>query len=310
MTAPATAEEIRDVNTRYHDVAARRLRRQVGHRLRRDRPGRRCWASCARRSGGDPGPFGARARDRRRHRLLLAEPGARGRRSRDATCTDISPGMLATLQRQRRAARRRGRRPGRATPRPAVRGRRASTSCSATRCCTTCPTSTARSPSSAACCKPGRQRRRSPASRPATATASRATPSAPPPPGARVARAAARAPGRRGPQRRRRRRTTSSRARSTSTRSRPATSRATRGGRASRTCASAARSCWPTGSAGRTARSRPPRTRRRSLAWRQYAYRGYIALQHVDRALLEPRLPPAIFYNLMIAGRSPRDSAR
>jgi hypothetical protein len=39
------------------------------------------------------------------------------------------------------------------------------------------------------------------------------------------------------------------------------------------------------------------------MAWRQYAYHGYIALQKVDRALLEPRLPPAIFYNLMIAGR-------
>jgi hypothetical protein len=36
--------------------------------------------------------------------------------------------------------------------------------------------------------------------------------------------------------------------------------------------------------------------------WRQYAYRGYIALQNVDRVLLEPRLPPAMFYNLMISG--------
>jgi ubiquinone/menaquinone biosynthesis C-methylase UbiE len=42
------------------------------------------------------------------------------------------------------------------------------------------------------------------------------------------------------------------------------------------------------------------------MAWRQYAYHGYIVLQRIDRALLEPRLPPAIFYNLMIAGRSPR----
>ena len=39
--------------------------------------------------------------------------------------------------------------------------------------------------------------------------------------------------------------------------------------------------------------------------WIQYAYRGYLALQQVDRLLLEPRLPPAIFYNLMIAGRKP-----
>jgi len=40
-------------------------------------------------------------------------------------------------------------------------------------------------------------------------------------------------------------------------------------------------------------------------AWIQYAYRGYLALQQVDRVLLEPRLPPAIFYNLMVSGRTP-----
>ncbi|MBO0768846.1 MAG: class I SAM-dependent methyltransferase [Solirubrobacterales bacterium] len=34
--------------------------------------------------------------------------------------------------------------------------------------------------------------------------------------------------------------------------------------------------------------------------WRQYAFHGYIALQNVDRALLEPRLPPALFYNLLL----------
>jgi SAM-dependent methyltransferase len=38
-------------------------------------------------------------------------------------------------------------------------------------------------------------------------------------------------------------------------------------------------------------------------AWRQYAYRGYLALQQLDRRLLESRLPPAIFYNLMISAR-------
>ena len=37
--------------------------------------------------------------------------------------------------------------------------------------------------------------------------------------------------------------------------------------------------------------------------WRRYAYHGYLALQRVDRALLEPRLPPAIFYNLLISAR-------
>ena len=40
-------------------------------------------------------------------------------------------------------------------------------------------------------------------------------------------------------------------------------------------------------------------------AWRQYAYRGYLALQELDRRLLEPRLPPAIFYNLMLAATRP-----
>jgi ubiquinone/menaquinone biosynthesis C-methylase UbiE len=40
-------------------------------------------------------------------------------------------------------------------------------------------------------------------------------------------------------------------------------------------------------------------------AWRMYAYRGYLALQRVDTALLEPRLPAALFYNLMLAARKP-----
>jgi hypothetical protein len=40
-------------------------------------------------------------------------------------------------------------------------------------------------------------------------------------------------------------------------------------------------------------------------AWRQYAYRGYLALQTVDRRLLEPRLPAALFYNLLLSARKP-----
>lgn len=39
-------------------------------------------------------------------------------------------------------------------------------------------------------------------------------------------------------------------------------------------------------------------------AWRQYAYRGYLLLQSLDRQLLEPRLPPAVFYNLLISARA------
>src|SRR3954453_16319435 len=41
------------------------------------------------------------------------------------------------------------------------------------------------------------------------------------------------------------------------------------------------------------------------MPWFQFAFRGYLALQKVDRALLEPRLPPQVFYNLMIAARKP-----
>ncbi len=40
-------------------------------------------------------------------------------------------------------------------------------------------------------------------------------------------------------------------------------------------------------------------------AWRQYAYRGYLALQRLDSRLLEPRLPARIFYNLMLTARRP-----
>jgi ubiquinone/menaquinone biosynthesis C-methylase UbiE len=38
------------------------------------------------------------------------------------------------------------------------------------------------------------------------------------------------------------------------------------------------------------------------MAWRQYAFRGYLLLQRLDVALLEGRLSPALFYNLMISG--------
>jgi ubiquinone/menaquinone biosynthesis C-methylase UbiE len=40
-------------------------------------------------------------------------------------------------------------------------------------------------------------------------------------------------------------------------------------------------------------------------AWRVYAYRGYLLLQRLDRSLLEPRLPPALFYNLLVSARTP-----
>ena len=41
-------------------------------------------------------------------------------------------------------------------------------------------------------------------------------------------------------------------------------------------------------------------------AWRYFAFRSYLALQRVDTALLEPRLPPELFYNLVLSARKPR----
>jgi ubiquinone/menaquinone biosynthesis C-methylase UbiE len=41
------------------------------------------------------------------------------------------------------------------------------------------------------------------------------------------------------------------------------------------------------------------------LSWSRFAFRGYIALQRLDTALLEPRLPPQLFYNLVLSARKP-----
>jgi ubiquinone/menaquinone biosynthesis C-methylase UbiE len=41
------------------------------------------------------------------------------------------------------------------------------------------------------------------------------------------------------------------------------------------------------------------------VRWRRFAFRSYIALQKVDTALLEPRLPAELFYNLLVSGRKP-----
>jgi SAM-dependent methyltransferase len=40
-------------------------------------------------------------------------------------------------------------------------------------------------------------------------------------------------------------------------------------------------------------------------AWRELAFRAYLALQGVDAAVLEPRLPPSLFYNLVLSARRP-----
>jgi len=41
------------------------------------------------------------------------------------------------------------------------------------------------------------------------------------------------------------------------------------------------------------------------MPWIHYAHRGYLLLQGVDRRLLEGRLPPQLFYNLMLAASKP-----
>jgi SAM-dependent methyltransferase len=40
-------------------------------------------------------------------------------------------------------------------------------------------------------------------------------------------------------------------------------------------------------------------------AWRRFAFRSYLALQQLDNQVLEPRLPPQLFYNLLVAARKP-----
>ena len=39
------------------------------------------------------------------------------------------------------------------------------------------------------------------------------------------------------------------------------------------------------------------------MIWRQYAFHGYLILQRVDGQILEPALPPQLFYNLLLAAR-------
>lgn len=39
--------------------------------------------------------------------------------------------------------------------------------------------------------------------------------------------------------------------------------------------------------------------------WRRYAFHGYLGLQRLDQRALEPHLPPAFFYNLLLTARVP-----
>ena len=114
------------------------------------------------------------------------------------------------------------------------------------------------------------------------------------------------APRRRGPPRPRpsTATTTSSSASSTSTRSTPGDLSAPRRRAGLPDVRSAARSWPPTGSAGSTAAleatADPDDV---PMLWRQYAFHGYLVLQRLDERVLEPLLPPAIFYNLLLTAR-------
>lgn len=41
------------------------------------------------------------------------------------------------------------------------------------------------------------------------------------------------------------------------------------------------------------------------LRWRRFAFRSYLLLQRFDSAALEPRLPPELFYNLLLSAKRP-----
>jgi ubiquinone/menaquinone biosynthesis C-methylase UbiE len=41
------------------------------------------------------------------------------------------------------------------------------------------------------------------------------------------------------------------------------------------------------------------------FGWRRLAFRSYLALQRLDDQVLEPRLPPELFYNLLVSARRP-----
>src|SRR3954465_14624019 len=97
MAAPATEREIHDVNRRYHDVAAGSYDAKWG--ISFGETGRaQVLGKVEKVLGPRPGPF-AEALEigagTGYFSLNLVQDGVIGA----ATCTDISPGMLATLER-------------------------------------------------------------------------------------------------------------------------------------------------------------------------------------------------------------------
>ena len=305
MPAPATAtaEEIRSVNTRYHDGAAAGYDAKWG--IDYGEVGRHQVLEQGRQGARPRGPLRALARGRRRHRLLQPQHAA-GRRSSATPCAPTSPPGCSTRCRPTRGA---------------------SASTSSTVACDAeelpfeddsfdlvfghavlhhLPDLDRAFGEFRRVLRPGgrlffagepsRYGDRI-AQVPKRAAYRR---------GAAVAAAHARRAGRRGPQRRRRGQPPArGPRRRPRLHARPALAVAARAP-AWPTSACAARSCWPTGSGGPTARSRrPPTPTTVPWGWKVYAFKGYLAFQEVDRRLLEPRLPPAIFYNLILSARNP-----
>ena len=269
-------------------------------------------SATSRCSGSSPSCSGrSRARSSTRSRSAPARATSRSTCSRPAsckaaTCTDISPGMLATLERNAQRARPRGRDRGLRRGRAAVRGRELRPRARPRRPAPPARPRPLRSPSSSAC------------SSPAGLLFFAGEPSRS---GDRIAAYPKRAAIKAAPLWRK------------ALKARPAPTHhgapdedehaleavvdvhafvptdlqrhATEAGLRRRPRARG-------GAAGQLVRlvqphARGDRGRRKDIprGWIQYAYRGYILLQRVDRALLEPRLPPRIFYNLMLAARKP-----
>ena len=311
MPAPATAtaDEIRDVNTRYHDGAAAGYDAKWG--IDYGEVGQGQVLGKVRKALGEPSRPSTRALEIGAGtgyfslNLLQAGVVARGdlhrhlarharRRSRP------TPSAWASTSRPRVATPRTCRSP---TPlRPRLRPRRPAPPAR--------PRPRLRASSAASCARAGRSS--SPASRRATATGSRPCPSAPRPPSRRSGGGAARrgraAQGHRD----------GGAARITTSRSyvdvhafTPDELRGTRRARGLRRRARARR-----GAARQLVRLGEPRAR-----GDRRARRGPVGMEASTRsaatsrcrrstaALLEPRLPPAIFYNLMVSARRPAEAA-
>ena len=152
MVAPPTEHEILDVNRRYHDVAADSYDAkwgisfgEIGHQ--------QVLGKLTKLLGPGPGPFERSLEigsGTGYFSLNLLQTGV----VRAATCTDISPGMLADARTQRRRARPRGRDRGLRRRRAAVRGRELRPRARPRRAAPPARPRPRASPSSSACCGP------------------------------------------------------------------------------------------------------------------------------------------------------------